>query len=75
MMTHGRAREVASWWQSPGSEGRRFAEFASTGAVSDISGLLADIEREQTAAKTHEWFWLNELHKYIDHNRDFVAKA
>jgi len=36
------ALTIASWWQSPGSIGRAFAELASTGSV-DSDALAADI--------------------------------
>jgi hypothetical protein len=35
---------IASWYQSPGTEGHRFAQFASTGTLP--TGLPADIRRE-----------------------------
>lgn len=38
------AMEIASWWQSPGNDGIRFAEFASTGTITD--GIHEDITRE-----------------------------
>ena len=50
------ARNIAVWYQSPGTEGIRFAKLASVGTISD---------RPRTADAKH-WFWLNELRRYVD---------
>lgn len=66
MISVDRAREIASWYQSPGTEGRRFAEFASTGIVSDFEGLLADIEREgKNTDNQEESMHLDQLENFL----------
>lgn len=42
---------IAAGFQSPGAHGKRFAELASCGTVSDPEGLLGDIRREFDAAE------------------------
>lgn len=59
------ARNIAAWYQSPGTEGIRFAEFASAGVVKDPEGLIRDIVREQRTADVKHWFWLEKFKEYI----------
>lgn len=66
MLTHQQAQQIAAQYQSPGTEGIRFAEFASIGAISDPDGILDDINREKKRADVKDWFWLEELRKYIE---------
>lgn len=67
MITEGRAREIASWFASPGTHGKRFAEFATTGMIQDLPALLVDIEREHKEAEFHLiQFRLEQLREYLD---------
>lgn len=49
--TSGQAREVAALYQSPGTDGKRLATFASSGTI--LPGLADDIRREITS-EPHE---------------------
>lgn len=66
MLTYSEAREIAATWQSPGREGIGFAQFASTGTVTDA--LLEDIDRElATDTLTGEFrAELTALRAYVD---------
>lgn len=66
MLTHQQAQQIATQYQSPGTHGRLFAEFASTGKTSDPNGLLDDINREKKHADGKDWLILEELRKYIE---------
>lgn len=76
------ARQIAGWYQSPGTHGVRFAELASCGTVSDPSGLKDDIDREIKAADVETAYngvpylvWLNRLRTwlYFKHPEAFPA--
>jgi hypothetical protein len=66
MISLNRAREIASWWQSPGTHGKRFSEFASVGEISDPQGLFDDIERESKDADEINRIRLQQLKIFIE---------
>lgn len=53
---------IASWWQSPGTQGRAMAELSTTGQV-EVSALLADISAAYpcTHDRSRDWFALGAL--------------
>lgn len=57
------ARAVAAGWQSPGSHGRGFAQYASTGIAT--RALIDDIEREIVHAPADDVRLLEELCLYL----------
>ena len=66
MITIEYAREIAAQWQSPGSHGKRFAEFASCATISDPEGLMSDIDREIRMEKTEGGkVLLNQLKEFL----------
>jgi hypothetical protein len=63
------ARKIASWYQSPGSDGLRFATFASTGMLPARRSMEAAISREQRDAGPIERQALTALRHYIRNPR------
>lgn len=65
MLTDGQAREIASFYQSPGAHGKSLAAFASTGTM--FCDLIDDIERELKAEESEVYQGqLRALHKYVN---------
>lgn len=63
-------REIAALYQSPGPDGFRFAEYASTGRVSDWQAFSEDVKREFRAETDIRYKrLLLKLFNYLTHPR------